>query len=184
MRRCVRWRSRAASGLLGATLAAAALAAASSGSASAAKGLQRLQLYSIVTGEQFINTKDDRRRGYGNNPFGNFNDVTPTTKQKDTRTLPGDSVLLKFNVFDDAKLTKRSGTAVLTCMFGFKNQAFCSATYNLDGGTLLGSGTVSFSTTAFTIAITSGTGQYAGLRGDLQSASAPRRAQRLVFRLS
>lgn len=185
-RRCsFRSVSRAAPSVLAASAAVAFLApVASSGSAGAAQDLQRLTVYSVVTTAQFIDTKDDRRRGYGNNPFGNFNDLTPTTKQKNTRTLPGDFVLLKFNVSTNPTLKKRVGSAILTCTFSFNNHAFCSATYELDGGILTGAGSIDFSSSSFTIAITGGSGKYAGLRGDMQSTPAPRRAQRLVFRLS
>ena len=42
---------------------------------------QPVVLYSLVKAEQFLNTKDDRQRGIGKNPFGNYKDLTPTTRQ-------------------------------------------------------------------------------------------------------
>ena len=55
-----------------------------------------MALYSLVKAEQFVNTKDDRQRGIGSNPFGNYKDLTPTTKQNHKGALPGDYDLFKF----------------------------------------------------------------------------------------
>ena len=54
--------------------------AVASSSDRAAKSPQRLTLYSVATAEQYENYSDDRQRGSGNNPFGNYKAPTATTK--------------------------------------------------------------------------------------------------------
>jgi hypothetical protein len=140
-----------------------------------------MTLYSLVKAEQFVNTKDDRQRGIGTNPFGNYKDLTPTTKQTHKGALAGDYELFKFNVYTGATLKERVGSAVFSCYYGFDLIALCDATYELNDGTLAGIGMVDFKTTSFAIAITGGTGTYDGARGEVQSAAAERHAQRQLF---
>jgi hypothetical protein len=140
-----------------------------------------MALYALVKAEQFVNTKDDRQRGIGKNPFGNYKDLTPTTRQNHKGALPGDYDLFRFDMYTSATLKKRVGSAVFSCYYAFDLIAFCEATYELNDGTLVGGGVVDFKMSNFAIAITGGTGKYDGVRGDVQSAAAERHAQRMVF---
>jgi hypothetical protein len=44
--------------------------------------LKHFTYHSEASSEQFVNNADDRLRGKGSNPFGNFHDNNPTTKLK------------------------------------------------------------------------------------------------------
>lgn len=140
-----------------------------------------MTLYSVVTAEQFLNYKDDRQRGVGSNPFGNFKDVTASTKPNSKGAHPGDVDMFKFAVYRNAALNERAGTAVFTCKYGFNKLAFCNASYELSDGILVGAGAVDFSKASFALAITGGSGKYGALRGDMASAPATRHSQRLLF---
>ena len=45
---------------------------------------ERLTLFSVAAQQQFLNHTDDRQRGHGTNPFGNFKAATATTKEPAT----------------------------------------------------------------------------------------------------
>jgi hypothetical protein len=150
-------------------------------SSSAAKAPPPLTLYSVATAEQFVNNADDRQRGKGNNPFGNFHDATATTREKGNGPFPGDEALFKFNVYKTGALKGVAGTAVFTCEYNFSRQAFCNVSYQLAGGTLIGEGPFDFNASTFSIAITGGTKVYRGVRGDLNSSPGPKHSEHLVF---
>ena len=143
-----------------------------------------MTLYSVATAEQYQNYSDDRQRGYGNNPFGNFKDTSSTIKKTKSGPFPGDLEYYQLNVYKDATLKTRVGTANLTCQFNLNKNAFCNAKYQLQGGTLVGAGTIDFKTSSFAIAIVGGSGNYLGLRGELDAKPAAHRSQRLAFALS
>ena len=106
---------------------------AASGSREAAKAgqLTQLTLFSVATKEQFLNHVDDRQRGYGNNPFGNFKAATATTRESNGGPFPGDQALFQFNLYSGADLKKLAGTADFTCSYSFKRNGFCDAVYQL-----------------------------------------------------
>jgi hypothetical protein len=171
--------------LVASVVTALVVPAVASSSDRAAKGnSRRVTLYSVANGEQFLRYSDDRQRGYGNNPFGNFKDTHATINRHKNGPLPGDIDEFAFNVYIGADLKQRVGTAKITCQYNFNLHAFCDATYQLQNGTLVGAGQIDFNTSSFAIAITGGTGAYQGLRGELNSAPAPHRAQRLTIALS
>lgn len=159
-------------------------AAASSTSAAAAKGGKKLVLYSVATQEQFLNHEDDRTRGKGNNPFGNFKDSTSATKESGTGPFAGDRAVFTFKVFDSADLKNAVGSATFICQYGFNKNAFCNASYQLSGGQMIGEGAFNFNAPKFELAIVGGTGKYRGLTGDLQASAAVKHAQRLEFVLA
>jgi hypothetical protein len=139
-------------------------------SASAAARSQRIVLYSIATEEQFVNNADDRQRGQGNNPFGNYKDLTATTREKGNGPFPGDEALFLFDLYTSANLKKPAGTAVFTCLYNFKKNAYCAATYTLKDGTLTGAGPLDFNAPKFQLAITGGTGKYRSMTGDVEAS--------------
>jgi hypothetical protein len=178
-------RSTAALGALTASVLVALFAPAVASSLDRApKTPQRLTLYSVATAEQYQNYSDDRQRGYGNNPFGNFKDTSSTKKRTKIGPFPGDLEYFELIVFKDAALKQRVGTANVTCQFNVNKNAFCNAKYQLKGGAIVGAGTIDFKSSSFTIAIVGGSGTYQGLRGELNATPAAHRAQRLAFDLS
>jgi len=167
---------------LAATIGVAVGLAGAGAASSATSAPKRMTVYSLVKAEEFVNTKDDRQRGIKSNPFGNYKDLTPTTKQSHKGALPGDYDLFQFKLYKNASLDKPVGSAEFACYYGFELLAFCKATYEFDdGGTLAGAGLVDFKKPGFSIAITGGTGKYDGVRGDAESTKAAKHAQRIVF---
>lgn len=156
------------------------LVTASRGSATT-NAAQRFTLYSVATEEQFVNNEDDRARGKGNNPFGNYKDTTAVTKEVGNGPFPGDEALFIFNIYSNPSLKKKTGTASFTCQYGFDKNAFCDAAYTLAGGNLIGAGTFNFNAGKFAIAITGGTGKYRSMTGDLQASPGPNHSQHLAF---
>jgi len=157
--------------------------ALASGSVRAAKTTE-VTLFTVAQSEQYANYSDDRQRGYGSNPFGNFKDTTATIKKTKTGPFAGDLEYFQLTIYKDAALKTRVGTAEITCQFNLNKNAFCDATYQLSDGTLIGAGTVDFKTSSFVLAVTGGTGRYQGVRGDLESTPAAHRAQRVAFDLA
>lgn len=164
-----------------AACAAAAAVTASAGSAGSSAG-RGFTFYSVATAEQFVNNADDRLRGKGRNPFGNFHDNSATTKQA-KGPFPGDEALFVFDVYADGRLANRIGSATYACAVEFQKDVYCDVQYDLPRGRLVGAGTFNFAANGFTIAITGGTGAYAGRSGRLVATPAPRSAQRLAFAL-
>jgi len=170
---------------LSATLATALLALLSAGTAAgarAASSVDRVVFYSVGTEEQYVNNKDDRERGQGANPFGNFHDAAAATKQA-KGPFPGDESVFQFAIYSSPGRGKPVGDGRFVCLYNFNDNALCDASYDLPGGTLVGVGTVSFASTTFDIPITGGSGKYSNARGNLEVSSAAHHAQRLSFTL-
>jgi type II secretory pathway pseudopilin PulG len=179
-------RSPAQPRLLLALLVAGALCAAGLPSAAAASSAahRKLVIFSAAEQEQFINHQDDRIRGGSQNPFGNFNDVTASTKTG-AGPFPGDQAIFSFNLFADPQLKRRVGTASFTCQYNFAKNAFCDAFFQLHGGTtLIANGSFNFESSRFTLAVTGGAGAYPAASGVLTETPAANHAQRVVFELT
>jgi len=164
-----------------AALSGAALLAAPGMSASSGATQKKLVIYSIATKEQFLNHEDDRTRGKGNNPFGNFKDSTTPTKESGNGPFAGDRAMFTFNLFRDPDLKQAVGRALFNCQYNFNKDAFCQASYQLNGGQIVGEGAFNFNAPKFELVIVGGTGKYRGFRGDMQAAPAVKHAQRLTF---
>ena len=151
-----------------------ALASFVSGSAgAAARAPQHVTVYSITTEEQFLNHADDRQRGFGDNPFGNFKAPTPTTKEHNAGPFPGDQALFTFKLYSDPNRKKQIGQALFSCTYSFNRQGFCDAGWQLKDGTVIGSGPVDFNAKNFALVITGGTAKYRGVTGNVVSKTAP-----------
>jgi hypothetical protein len=142
-----------------------------------------ITLYSIATEEQYVNNADDRARGKGNNPFGNFRDATATVTHPGGAPFPGDEAFFKFALYTSSQLHTNAGSAVFTCEYNFNKNTFCEAVYQLSGGNIFGAGAFNFTANSFAIAITGGTGRYFGAFGDMQASPGPRHSQHLTFAL-
>ena len=70
--------------------------------------------------------------------------------------LPGDRALFTFNLYTTAGLERKTGSAVLTCQYGFDRNAICDAAFDLeDGSRLIASGVLNPGATTLTLAVTS-----------------------------
>jgi hypothetical protein len=149
----------------------------------AAGGSQRLIIYSVASQEQFINNNDDEARGDVNNPFGTHNRTAAADKENGKGPFPGDEALFSFKVYGSSTLKTSTGTAVFVCLYEFDKKAFCHASFQLDGGTLIASGVVSFDAKRFAFAVVGGSGKYSGVTGDIHATPGAKGAQRLAFAL-
>jgi hypothetical protein len=138
-------------------------------------------LYSVETGGQFVNTADDRARGKGATPFGNFKDFAATALATKHPPYPGDEAFFTFSIYTSPTLKTRAGSAVLSCTYNFGEDAFCDASYQLDSGSLYGSAAFNFNTSAFVVALTGGTGKYLDTTGNIDVTPGPAHSQRLAF---
>jgi hypothetical protein len=170
--------------MLSSLAAAALVAGVTSGSARAAASPQKFTIYSVATEEQFMNMSDDRARGKGNTPFGNFKDTTTPTKETGTGPFPGDIAMFSFALFKDATLKTNVGSGVFTCQYNFNQNAFCDVTYQLKGGILLCAGAFNFNAKSFTLSVKGGTGVYRSVKGNIAAEPAVGHAQRLDVVLS
>jgi hypothetical protein len=157
----------------------ALLAASTCGSAKAASSPQTLTFYSVATQQQFLDMSDDRARGKGNTPFGNFKDTATPTKESGAGPFAGDISLFSFALYTSADLNQSVGTGVFTCQYTFHQNAFCDVTYKLSGGTLLCAGAFNFNAKSFKLVVKGGTGKYRGVTGDIAALPAVHHAQRL-----
>jgi hypothetical protein len=142
-----------------------------------------LTIYSVATNEQFMNHEDDRARGKGNNPFGNYKDTQTATKEAGTGPFAGDRAIFTFALYANAKLKNSVGSATFICQYSFNKNALCDTAYVLNGGTLLGAGSFNFNATTFAVAITGGTNKYRSVTGDVEATPAAKHSQHLVFTL-
>jgi hypothetical protein len=165
--------------IIGAALVVAA--ATSSPANAAANGQRSFVLYSVTKEEQFLDHSDDRARGKGNNPFGNFKDSKAVTKEAGNGPFPGDNAVFAFGLYSSTDLKTSVGSAIFTCTYNFNKHAFCDASYQLDGGVVLGAGAFDFNAGTFAIAITGGTGKYASATGEISATPSGKHAQRLGF---
>jgi hypothetical protein len=152
-------------------------------SAQGAAAARVLTLYSVATAEQYVNNADDRARGKGNNPFGNFRDASATVTHVGGAPFPGDEALFKFSLFADASLDRSAGSAIFTCQYNFNKNAYCDAVYQLATGTLFAAGAFNYDANSFALAITGGSGPYFGSTGGIQVSPGPKHSQRLALTL-
>lgn len=139
------------------------------GSAVAATGTQKITLYGALAKKTFINNSDDRTRGQGANPFGNYSGaLTPTpSNERLFGPFPGDTAEVAFGLFANASHTTRKGSAIFICQYNFDENAFCNASFQLADGALIAKGPVSFNSQKSTLVVVGGTGKYRGLKGDV-----------------
>ncbi len=167
--------------LLGAALLVAGAHSATATAHSAAAGGKQLTLYTVATDKQFVNNADDRSRGEGHNPFGNYAGAgtTPPANEKLFGPFAGDEGEFAYNVYSDAAHKKSDGTAIFVCQYNFNKDAFCDAAIRLNDGTLIGKGPLNFNATTFTVSVLGGTDAYRGMVGtiDVSTLGAKTQAQ-------
>ena len=152
----------------------------------AATSTRTLTVYALATRAQFTNHADDRQRGLASNPFNVDTKKIPNILKQNGKGKgghAGDRAIYAFKLFGDPAMKKRIGSAVYTCTFNFGNQAFCQASFQLNGGAIYASGPADFNSTALTLAVSGGTGAYLALRGQVSSAAHSSNAHRLTFLL-
>ncbi|HVW89910.1 MAG TPA: hypothetical protein VHC01_10625 [Gaiellaceae bacterium] len=139
--------------------------------------------YSVAVSQQFVNNADDRLRGKGSNPFGNFHDNSPTTKQK-KGPFPGDENIFAFDVASDSARKHMVGRGTFMCLYNFNENVYCDVVYQLPTGRVFASGAFDFAATSFTLTVTGGTGAYANRSGTIAATPAPDHGQKLALTLA
>ena len=142
-----------------------------------------LTIYARVTHANFLSHTDDRIRGNFANPFNVDTKSLPPATGKSGGSLPGDEALFTFKLYSDPSLKKAVGSATYTCTFNFAHYALCEADFEFGRGALIAAGPADFNKTQFTLAVTTGTGEYRGVRGQVQSSPASENVHRLDFLL-
>jgi len=148
-------------------LAGVGPAAARTGVARSSAAGRALTLYAVPSAFQYDNFADDRTRGEGHNPFGNYRTsyLPPPTNELSYGPFVGDEAFIDFNLYTDTSLKSAAGSAIDVCEYGFGRIAYCSATYQLTGGTIVGFASYGFNASTYTLAVTGGSGAYRGTKG-------------------
>ena len=166
-------------------LVACALGSGVGATAEAAPHATSLTLYATAEQEQYVDNSDSLQRGEGNNPFGNYKDLAPLANKNASGPFPGDEALFSFNLYADASLKTKAGSAIFTCQYNLNKNAFCDASFQLAaGGTLMASGAFNFTASKFSLAVVGGYGGSAGKRGSVLDVPSANHAQKLSFRFS
>ncbi len=136
---------------------------------------------------RYIDNSDSLTLGQGDNPFGNFKDVSGVTRKNSHGPLSrGHGGVFVQPVQGRPSLKTRVGTAAMnfTCQYNFSKNAFCDASFQLkNGGTLIAEGAFNFNAGKFTLAVTGGYGSYANTTGVMQEQPSANHSQRLTFQL-
>jgi hypothetical protein len=146
----------------------------------------RLTLYAVPTTVQFMNHADDRLRGMTTNPFASAAQgqvIASGANEKKAGPFPGDDVLYSFDLYTKPARGKRLGSAIFTCYYDFGKHAVCDSYFDLDGGLILGSGSVALGNPRFVLSVTGGTRTYLGALGQVTSVPAPKNTQRYDLQL-
>jgi hypothetical protein len=125
-------------------------------------------LYSVPTQLQYDNFADDRARGLGHNPFGNYTapyTVRPANNELAFGPSAGDESFMAYTLYSDSALTHAVGSAVFVCVYGLTKNASCNASFEVGGGSIAGVGTFPFDAMQFMLAVTGGTAGYRGVKG-------------------
>ncbi len=156
------------------TIAVLVLGVGVCGAARASQSPVSLTLYAVPMQHQYVNNADDRARGEGNNPFGNYSStfVAPPPNEKLFGPFAGDEGDYAFRLYTGANLKKAAGSATFLCMYDFNQNAFCDAAFDLNDGSLIGKGFLDFNASTFTLAIVGGTAGLQGTKGNLRVVSA------------
>jgi hypothetical protein len=155
--------------------------AQTSSAAPASSATSRLVLYTAPVHAMFVNNDDDEARGDLNNPFGTREGQPQNEDEENGGPFPGDEALFSFTVYTNRGMTAKTGTAVFTCHYAFGKNALCNVSFHLKGSLLFGAGPLNFGASRFTLAVTGGSGKYAGASGELRAAPSGKHGQRMTF---
>ncbi|HST19258.1 MAG TPA: hypothetical protein VLK36_16580 [Gaiellaceae bacterium] len=133
---------------------------------------------------QSVNHADDRARG--DKLLKSFNaDGLPTPPSANSGKKgerAGDSALIIFVLYADRSLTRVVGSATYSCTFNFDQEAVCDGQFQIGAGTIIALGPAKFDGGENVLAVTGGTGQYAGAHGQVTSTRATGSKNTQVFR--
>jgi hypothetical protein len=137
--------------------------------ARASRTTTQLTLYGTVSQSQYIDMQDDRARGEGNNPFGNYagSSLPSPTDENPYGPLAGDEGEFELTLYSDEAHKSHAGTVVYICQYNFDKNGLCTAAFQLEQGTLIAKGPSNFTSTTFDLSILGGTYGYRSTRGTI-----------------
>jgi hypothetical protein len=134
---------------------------------------------------QFVNHADDRARGDKLNSFNADGLPTPPNANSGKKgTRAGDNALLSLTLYSDPNLTRAVGTATYSCTFNFAQEALCDGRFELGGGTIIALGPAKLDGSETVLAVTGGTGRYAGAHGQVTSTASSAKKNTRIFRFT
>ena len=140
-------------------------------------------VYGKAKRAQFVNHADDRARG---DTFRSFNaDGLPTPPSANSGkkgARAGDNALITIVLYADRTLTRVVGSATYSCTFNFDQEAVCDGQFQIGAGTIIALGPAKLDGRDTVLAVTGGTGRYAGAHGQVTSTSALGTKSTQVFR--
>jgi hypothetical protein len=143
---------------------------------------QAFVVYAKPKRAQFVNHADDRARGDKLKSFNAEALPTPPNANSGKKgTRAGDNALLTLTLYSDPKLTRAIGTATYSCTFNFAQEAICDGHFDLGGGTIIALGPARLDGSEIILAVTGGTGRYAGAHGQVTSTSAGAKTNTQIF---
>ena len=148
----------------------------------AAAPRQSFVVYAKPKRAQFVNHADDRARGDKLKSFNAEALPTPPSANSGKKgTRAGDNALLTLTLYSDPQLTRAIGTATYSCTFNFAQEAICDGHFDVVGGTIIALGPARLDGSEITLAVTGGTGRYAGAHGQVTSTSSGAKKTTQVF---
>lgn len=130
-----------------------------------------------------VNHADDRARGDNLRSFNAEELPTPPNANSGKKgTRAGDNALLTIVLYDDSNLTRAVGTATYSCTFNFGQEAVCDGQFQIGAGTIIALGPAKLDGREIVLAVTGGTGRYAGAHGQVTSRPASGSKSTRIFR--
>ncbi len=132
---------------------------------------------------QSVNHADDRERGDKLNSFNADGLPTPPSANSGEKgTRAGDNALVTIVLYADRNLTRAVGTATYSCTYNFDQEATCDGQFQIGTGTIIALGPARLDGSQIVLAVTGGTGRYAGAHGQVTSATAAGTKNTQIFR--
>lgn len=122
---------------------------------------------------QSVNHADDRARGDTLRSFNADGLPTPPSANSGKKgERAGDNALITIVLYADRNLTRVVGTATYSCTFNFDQEAVCDGQFQIGAGTIIALGPSKLDARETVLAVTGGTGRYAGAHGQVTSTRA------------
>jgi hypothetical protein len=140
-------------------------------------------VYGKPTRSQSVNHADDRARGDKLNSFNADGLPTPANANSGEKgTRAGDNALVTIVLYADRNLTRSVGTATYSCTYNFAQEATCDGQFQIGAGTIIALGPAKLDGSEIVLAVTGGTGRYAGAHGQVTSTPATGSKNTQMFR--
>jgi hypothetical protein len=148
-----------------------------------AKPAHSFVVYGKAKRAQFVNHADDRTRGDKVSAFNADGLPTPANANSGKKgSRGGDNALISIVLYADRNLTRVVGSATYSCTFNFAQEAVCDGQFQIGAGTIIALGPAKLDGSQIVLAVTGGTGQYAGAHGQVTSIDGGGTKSTQIFR--